>query len=893
MRIRFGLLALLLTLPGLASAQESAAIEAARTAARSSVAARGLAPSDLADLAATNVVADRRTGATFVALAQHHNGIEVWGTNTPVAVSASGVPIMPETSAFESGLAARASSPEPTVDPASAVLSAEAHVRRIAPQMSPYITDNPATDRANLAAREVTYTASETRLVYQPVEGGALHLAWATTLTGGSEIWAVRVDALTGSVLAADDLVAHDAWGAAARGPQSFAPLAAMRDAFGAVAAPSSYRVVGLPFESPNHGPFSLVANPADAEASRNGWHDTGSAQYTTTRGNNANAYLDRDDTNTPDPGGTPDGGANLVFDAPFDPAQGVQANAAAAVTSVFYWGNIVHDVTWHYGFDEASKNFQTNNFGLGGAGNDAVILEAQDKAALDPCPANVQCTDNANFGTPSDGSPGRMQMYEWTAPPSFTITAPASIAGAYRAAGAQFGPEPAFAGPVVLAGAVTGEASQACTAAAVPAAVAGKVALITRGSCDFVVKVRNAQNRGAVGVIIHNCSATDTPGCTGANPGEAVITMGGTTGGDITIPSAFVALSTGETMEAETGVEVTVATGINRDSDFDAGIVAHEYGHGISNRLIAASSSVGCLGNGEQMGEGWSDFIGLMLTQRPGDTGGQRRGVGTYVTFDGTDGVGIRNAPYSTDFAVNDYTYQDVISGAGGTGPRAVSIPHGVGFVWSSAMWDMTWNLIDRFGFSEDLYDGEGMAGNQIALNLYATGLKLTSCNPGFVSGRDGILAADRLLYPDPASTTQGLHYSEIWRAFARRGVGFGASQGSTNSANDGTASFALPAGVATEATADGGIARLDVAGPNPFTVATTMNLSVDRAQDVRVEVLDLLGRRVAVLHDGPVVAGAPVAVRISAAGLPSGVYVVRAAGETFSLSERVTVVR
>ncbi|HEX8385521.1 MAG TPA: M36 family metallopeptidase, partial [Rubricoccaceae bacterium] len=304
----------------------------------------------------------------------------------------------------------------------------------------------------------------------------------------------------------------------------------------------------------------------------------------------------------------------------------------------------------------------------------------------------------------------------------------------------------------------------------------------------------------------------------------------------------------------------------------------------------------VSCLGGNEQMGEGWSDFIGLMLTQRAGDTGAQRRGVGTYVGFEPTDGVGIRNAPYSTDFAVNDYTYQDVISFAYTTtspGPRGLSVPHGVGFVWASAMWDMTWNLIDAHGYSADVYDADGAAGNQIALNLYATGLKLTSCSPGFVSGRDGILAADRLLYPDPNRPGEGLHYESIWRAFARRGVGVGADQGSTENPNDGTASFALPGGVASEATAGGGVARLSVAGPNPFTMGTTMALTVDRDQDVRVDLLDLLGRRVAVLYDGPVTVGAAVPVRVAGAGLPSGVYVVRAAGETFTLSERVTVAR
>ncbi|HEX8298450.1 MAG TPA: M36 family metallopeptidase, partial [Rubricoccaceae bacterium] len=812
------------------------------------------------------------------------NGIDVWATQTPVAIVASGEAVFPETTAFVSGLAARANAPTPVLEASGAVVRAEAHVRRLAPAPYLVLTDDPAIDAAALAAREVVYSATAPRLVYQPVEGGGLRLAWATTLTGGSQLWAVRVDAQTGAVLAAEDLVAHDAWGAAAHAPASFVPLAGTAAGL-AAAAPSSYRVVGMPNESPSHGAFSLVANPANAQASPNGWHDTGTTQYTITRGNNAFAYLDRDANNQPDASSSPDGGAGLVFDFPFDPAAGVGGNVNAAVTSVFYWGNIVHDVTWHYGFNETSANFQTNNLGRGGVGNDAVLLEAIDGSG----------TDNANFSTPSDGSPGRMQMFEWTAPPRFNVTSPASVARSYLSAAASFGPPASFSGEVVLAGGFTGGPSQACTPAAITGAVAGKIALVTRGSCDFVVKVRAAQSRGAIGVIVHNCDVEGTPGCTGASPNEAVIPMGGGTvpPADITIPSVFVALSTGEAMANATGVTVTVAPGINRDSDFDAGVIAHEYGHGISNRLIAASSSTSCLGNGEQMGEGWSDYIGLMLTQRPGDTGAQRRGVGTYLQFEGTDGEGIRPAPYSTSFAVNDYTYQDVISGAGGTGTRALSVPHGVGFVWASALWDMTWNLIEAHGYSPNIYDARGTAGNQIAINLYATGLKLTACNPGFVSGRDGILAADLALYPDASRPGRGLHYDAIWRAFARRGVGFGASQGSPSSATDGTASFALPAGVATEATADGGTVSLDLAGPNPFTVATTFTLRVDRTQAVRVEMLDLLGRSVAVLHDGPVVAGSALPVRIAASGLPAGVYVVRAAGESFSLTERVTVVR
>ncbi|HEX8386884.1 MAG TPA: M36 family metallopeptidase, partial [Rubricoccaceae bacterium] len=592
---------------------------AARDAVRASAAARQLAPTDLADLAPTDVVRDRRTGATFVYLAQRHAGVEVWGTATPVAVDATGAAVLSGTAAFEGGLSARANAPEPSVAATAAVVRAEAHVRRLRPAPHLVLTDDPATDAAALAALDVDYSATTPRLVYQPVAGGALRLAWALTLSGGSETWAVRVDARTGDVLAADDLVRHDAWGEGVHAPRSFAPLAGSAPA--ARLAPSSYRVVGMPAESPSHGAFSLVVNPADPEASPNGWHDTGAAQYTITRGNNGYAYLDRDQNNSPDAGSSPNGGAGLVFDFPFDPSAAVIGNANAAVTSVFYWSNVVHDVTWHYGFDEAAGNYQTNNFGRGGNGNDAVFLEALDGSG----------TNNANFNPQSDGVPGRMQMFEWTSPPLFTVTAPSSVAGPYASASANFGPAPSFGGAVQFAQTAVGASSQACTAAAVPASVAGKVALITRGSCDFVVKVRNAQAKGAIGVIVYNCDPEGTPGCTGANPGEAVIPMGGTAT-DITIPSVFVALSTGEALSVAPGATVSVAAGINRDSDFDAGVVAHEYGHGISTRLVGGPSGGGCISNGEQMGEGWSDFIGLMLTQRPGDTGAQRRGIGTYL---------------------------------------------------------------------------------------------------------------------------------------------------------------------------------------------------------------------------------------------------------------------
>ncbi|MEP0545471.1 MAG: T9SS type A sorting domain-containing protein [Rhodothermales bacterium] len=84
-----------------------------------------------------------------------------------------------------------------------------------------------------------------------------------------------------------------------------------------------------------------------------------------------------------------------------------------------------------------------------------------------------------------------------------------------------------------------------------------------------------------------------------------------------------------------------------------------------------------------------------------------------------------------------------------------------------------------------------------------------------------------------------------------------------------------------------------LTTAYPNPFTASTSFALTVPASGPARVEVFDLLGRRVAVLHDGPLAAGAEHHFTFHAASLPSGLYVVRATGEGFTETRRVTLAR
>ena len=802
--MRLSLLAALVLGPTLAFAQDSPAVAAARDHFQRTEApagARTANADDLGDLHPTHVSQDARTGLTFVTLVQRHEGVEVFGTASTAAVQRDGR-VRAAPPAFEGGLAERAGPSAPTLSGAAAVSVAEDVARRAlrrAQQAAPpgprVLTDDPFVDARAAAAEAVE--AGEPRLGYHETDGGALRLAWEVVVSASSELRRVRVDALTGAVLVDDDLVVYDAWpseavppGAAAREaapprPASASPVF-VGEGRGGAGRGGTYRVVPFPFENPETGTFALVTNPADPVASPLGWHDDGERAYTVTRGNNVFAYDDVDGDDEPDPATIPDGGASLTFDFRFDPDASAQANAPAAVTNLFYWNNTAHDVAFRYGFDEAAGNFQTTNVSGAGRGGDAVRAEARDGSGA----------NNANFGTPPDGRPPRMQMFLWRGGVTFEVTAPSGLAGPYPSAAAGFGPQVGLRGTLVPTRGPNGETT-GCEGE-VTNDLTGHVALVERGVCTFVQKVQEAQEAGAVGVVVYNRAGSD-------GGGDEIIVMSGD-GSGVGIPSVFVGRSTGLALAAS-GAPVTVETTVLNDrlSSFDAGVVVHEYAHGISNRLVGGPSDVGCLSNGftnqenpaasrpgEQMGEGWSDFYGLLLTQRDGTNGRQPRGVGTYLRFEVADGPGIRKAPYSTDFAVNDYTYQDVISGAAHApaGGRGLSIPHGVGFVWASMLWDMTWELIDALGFSEDIADASGGAGNQVALNLVTTGLKLTPCSPGFVDARDAILAADEALYG-------GAHTDLIWRAFARRGLGVDARQGSPDNPNDGRVGFTTPSGL------------------------------------------------------------------------------------------------
>jgi extracellular elastinolytic metalloproteinase len=529
----------------------------------------------------------------------------------------------------------------------------------------------------------------------------------------------------------------------------------------------ASYRVFAFPLESPNHGNRSIVSSPEDAQASPFGWHDTdGSAgeEYTITRGNNVFASEDKNDLNVP--GYSPNGGSTLTFDHNFDITKSHELHLDAAITNLFYWNNMMHDVWWHYGFDEESGNFQSNNYGNGGLGGDYVQADAQDGSG----------TNNANFATPPDGDNPRMQMYIWKSGSSgdyFSVNTPNSIKGKYNANVANFGPALTsipVTGKLVLVDDGTPNGDQGCNTLINGSGLAGNIALIRRKGCNFSVKVENAQDAGAIAVVIY--SDDNDP-----------IVMGGTSAG-ITIPSVHISQTDGlairNVMEVQ-DVNVSLydssdVSATTFDSDFDNGVIAHEYGHGISTRLTGGAANSSCLSNEEQMGEGWSDFFSLVMTHQPNDSANKLRGIGTYVVDMPTNGRGIRNYPYSADITRSPYSYDDI---------KSFSVPHGVGSVWCSMLWDLYWVMIDKYGYDSDIYNGTG--GNNKTMQLVIDGMKLQPCNPGFTDARDAIIQADK-------NANGGDNELLIWSAFSRRGLGYSAVQGSSDDRSDGSEGFDIP---------------------------------------------------------------------------------------------------
>ena len=194
------------------------------------------------------------------------------------------------------------------------------------------------------------------------------------------------------------------------------------------------------------------------------------------------------------------------------------------------------------------------------------------------------------------------------------------------------------------------------------------------------------------------------------------------------------------------------------RDGSMDGDVIAHEYGHGVSNRLVPGTLS-GAINQAGSLGEGWSDTISFL---RWGDAT-----VGEYVT--GNAASGIRNFAYD----VHPWTY--------GNYSTAVTSPHRNGEIWAATM-----------------YDIRVLLGINLTTQLVLDGMRSTGNGPSptFLDARDGILANDQ-------AANGEANRCALWAAFAGRGMGVNAVSNGLHAVP--TEDFTLPANCLPTADAGG----------------------------------------------------------------------------------------
>ncbi|MES2598580.1 MAG: M36 family metallopeptidase [Verrucomicrobiota bacterium] len=231
-----------------------------------------------------------------------------------------------------------------------------------------------------------------------------------------------------------------------------------------------------------------------------------------------------------------------------------------------------------------------------------------------------------------------------------------------------------------------------------------------------------------------------------------------------------------------------------DRDGCFDAELVGHEYGHGVSNRLVGGPSVTITSLTARGMGEGWSDFYGLSLTAEADDNphGNWAMCAWPRYLYGGWYSenyyYGLRRHSYSTDMLKNPHTLRDIDPSKIDLHPSIPRNPtfsasqdatqnHHQGTVWCAALWDLRANLIVQHGFA---------IGNERALFLVTEGMKYAPANPNFIQARDGILQAAMVNHPE--------NTGELWTAFAKRGMGHGATAPASTTSTGIVESYKVP---------------------------------------------------------------------------------------------------
>jgi hypothetical protein len=286
----------------------------------------------------------------------------------------------------------------PTISAAQALVRAASNIGAVVAEDSIAVVaaEQGGEKRQTLNAPNLSLPAG-VQLVWLPMNRDLVRLCWRVVLgaVAQPEQYLVVVDAESGEVLVRRSLTAH--------------------------ISPATYNVYTndspTPFSPGSPTPSSFQPPPVsrvmrtlsalDTNASPAGWINDGDNE---TRGNNADAFVDRNLDGSPD-GPRPQGVLpNRVFNFPLNLITPPLSYSNASTVQLFYQANWYHDQVYKLGFTEAAGNFQLTNFNRGGLGNDNIICLVQ-------AGADVGFADNATFSTPPDGNNGVCSMFVFNGP--------------------------------------------------------------------------------------------------------------------------------------------------------------------------------------------------------------------------------------------------------------------------------------------------------------------------------------------------------------------------------------------------------------------------------------------------------------------------------------------
>ncbi|MBI5387028.1 MAG: M36 family metallopeptidase [Verrucomicrobia bacterium] len=341
------------------------------------------------------------SGLRTVAWRQRHQDIEIVDAVFQAHLTRDGELVNVSSQFITDPAAAGPAGPGQRPNAAAPVLSAEDALRfalehlgedDLQAELVPIDVPAGAERRLRFQSRAIKRQA-HTRLVWLPMHEAQLRLCWSIAVKPRSraEVYRLILDATTGEVLVRRcqtiDLSNASYRVFTSDSPTPFSP---------------GYSEPGNSGQPASASRTLVTLSALNTTASPNGWINDGVNE---TRGNNIDAStdLDGDDAlDLPRPAGSP----NRVFDFTLNLTQAPSTYWKASVVSLFYWMNWTHDKLWELGFTEAAGNFQDNNFGRGGVGNDALDAEAQDGEGIENA--------NFNYWDASDGEPAWIQMYLW-----------------------------------------------------------------------------------------------------------------------------------------------------------------------------------------------------------------------------------------------------------------------------------------------------------------------------------------------------------------------------------------------------------------------------------------------------------------------------------------------